>query len=67
MASFDQFLIQLAGVGIVGAFSVVCSLILLLPIKATIGLRVDKEEELKGLDLAEHGMDAYADFRMNQH
>ena len=67
MASFDQFLIQLAGVGIVGAFSVVCSLAILLPIKATIGLRVDKEEELKGLDLAEHGMDAYADFRMNQH
>ena len=67
MASFDQFLIQLAGVGIVGAFSVICSFAILLPIKATMGLRVDKEEELKGLDLAEHGMDAYADFRMNQH
>ncbi len=67
MASFDQFIIQLAGVGIVGAFSVICSLVILIPIKATIGLRVDKEEELKGLDLAEHGMDAYADFRMNQH
>ena len=67
MASLNQFFIQLAGVGIVGLFSVVCSFILLIPIKATIGLRVDKEEELKGLDLAEHGMDAYADFRMNQH
>ncbi len=67
MASFDQFIIQLAGVGIVGAFSVICSFAILIPIKATIGLRVDKEEELKGLDLAEHGMDAYADFRMNQH
>ena len=67
MASFDQFIIQLAGVGIVGAFSVICSFVILIPIKATIGLRVDKEEELKGLDLAEHGMDAYADFRMNQH
>lgn len=67
MASLNQFFIQLAGVGIVGLFSVICSFILLIPIKATIGLRVDKEEELKGLDLAEHGMDAYADFRMNQH
>ena len=67
MASLNQFFIQLAGVGIVGLFSVVCSFILLIPIKATMGLRVDKEEELKGLDLAEHGMDAYADFRMNQH
>ena len=67
MASLDQFLIQLAGVGIVGAFSVICSFAILIPIKATMGLRFDKEEELKGLDLAEHGMDAYADFRMNQH
>ena len=67
MASLNQFFIQLAGVGIIGLFSVICSFILLIPIKATIGLRVDKEEELKGLDLAEHGMDAYADFRMNQH
>ncbi|MGB1449516.1 MAG: ammonium transporter [Flavobacteriaceae bacterium] len=67
MASVDQFLTQLAGVAIVGAFSVACSFAILLPIKALMGLRVDKEEELKGLDLAEHGMDAYADFRMNQH
>ena len=67
MAGLDQFLIQLAGVGIVGAFCVISSFILLLIVKKTIGLRVEKEEELKGLDLAEHGMDAYADFRMNQH
>ena len=67
MAGLDQFLIQLAGVGIVGAFCVICSFIMLFIVKATVGLRVDKEEELKGLDLAEHGMDAYADFRMNQH
>ena len=67
MAGFDQFLIQLAGVGIVGAFCVICSFIILFIVKATVGLRVDKDEELKGLDLAEHGMDAYSDFRMNQH
>ena len=67
MKGLDQFLIQLAGVAIVGAFCVITSFILLLIVKKTIGLRVDKEEELKGLDLAEHGMDAYADFRMNQH
>lgn len=67
LAGFDQFLIQLIGVGIVGAFSVTTAFIILFIIKKTIGLRVDKEEELKGLDLAEHGMDAYADFRLNQH
>jgi len=69
MASVDQFLIQLAGVGIVGVFCVVCSFALLYIVKLLSGgsIRVDKEEELKGLDLAEHGMDAYADFRLNQH
>src|SRR6056300_1706906 len=67
MASFDQFIIPLIGVGIVGAFSVVCAFIILIVIKKTIGLRVDTEEELKGLDLSEHGMDAYSDFRLNQH
>ena len=67
MAGVGQFIIQLIGVGIVGAFSVITSFIIIIIIKKTIGLRVDKEEEIKGLDLAEHGMDAYADFRLNQH
>lgn len=67
LAGFDQFLTQLIGVGIVGAFSVITAFIILFVLKKTIGLRVEKEEELKGLDLSEHGMDAYADFRLNQH
>ncbi len=67
MASLDQFIIQLIGVGIIGAFSVTNSFIILYLIKKTLGLRVEKDEELKGLDLSEHGMDAYADFRLNQH
>ncbi|NBS18840.1 MAG: ammonium transporter [Flavobacteriia bacterium] len=65
MAGFDQFLIQLAGVGIVGAFCVITSFIILMIVKYTTGLRVDKEEEINGLDLAEHGMEAYADFRID--
>lgn len=63
MAGFDQFLVQLAGVGIVGAFCVITSFIIVMIVKYTTGLRVDKEEEINGLDLAEHGMEAYADFR----
>ncbi len=66
MAGFDQFLVQLIGVGIVGAFCVATSFIILFIVKATTGLRVDKEEEIKGLDLSEHGMEAYADFRINE-
>ena len=66
MAGFDQFLVQLIGVGIVGAFCVATSFIILMIVKSTTGLRVDKDEELKGLDLSEHGMEAYADFRINE-
>jgi Amt family ammonium transporter len=66
MAGFDQFLVQLIGVGIVGAFCVATSFIILMIVKSTTGLRVDKDEELNGLDLSEHGMEAYADFRINE-
>ncbi|WP_282074282.1 ammonium transporter [Maribacter aquivivus] len=67
MASGAQFMTQLYGVLIVGGFCIITSGIILGVLKATIGLRVSKEEEVEGLDLHEHGMDAYADFRMNQH
>jgi Amt family ammonium transporter len=67
MAGVEQFMAQLIGVGIVGAFSCVTAFIFLYGIKATMGLRVDEDEEMRGLDLVEHGMDAYADFRLNQH
>ena len=33
-------------------------------IKVTIGLRVSEEEEQKGLDIGEHGMEAYAGFQI---
>ena len=67
MKGFGQFLTQLIGVGIIGGFSCITAIIIVLIVKSTTGLRVDKEEEIKGLDLSEHGMDAYADFRLNQH
>ena len=66
MAGFDQFMIQLAGVGIVGAFCVLSTLILVLLVKALVGLRDSKEEEINGLDDAEHGMAAYADFSVSK-
>ena len=62
LASGAQFLVQLYGVLIIGAFCVVTSLIILGGLKAIMGLRVSKEEEIEGLDLHEHGMDAYPDF-----
>ena len=65
MASVEQFLNQLIGVGIIGAFSCITAIIIVFIVKATVGLRVSKEEELKGLDISEHSMDAYADFSLS--
>jgi Amt family ammonium transporter len=67
LAGLDQFLYQLTGVGAAGAFCALSAFIIIYTLKKTVGIRVSKDEELEGLDLHEHGMDAYADFRMNQH
>ena len=54
-----SFFTQLIGVAAYGAFTLVCAGTLFAVIRATMGLRVDEEEEIEGLDLAEHGMHAY--------
>ncbi|MBT8286256.1 MAG: ammonium transporter [Flavobacteriaceae bacterium] len=66
-AGGEQFLYQLAGVGAAATFCSLTAFIIFYSLKKTIGIRVSKEEEIEGLDLHEHGMDSYADFRMNQH
>lgn len=57
-----QLGVQALGVISVFAWTTVTALILFGIIKATIGLRVSKKEELEGLDLHEHGSNAYSDF-----
>lgn len=60
---FTQLGLQLLGFVTVAAWTVVCMTIVFLAIKATIGLRASKEEEIKGLDICEHGLtSAYAGF-----
>ncbi len=59
-----SFMVQLLGVV---AYAVPCffsALILFLILKATMGIRVDEEEEMGGLDMGEHGMLAYGDFEI---
>ena len=57
--------VQAVGVGSVAAYVAIVSAIIFLTIKATIGLRASREEELTGLDLSEHGLlTAYAGFAM---
>jgi len=66
MAGIDQFITQLIGVGAYAAFCIVTSFIIFYILKATLGLRVSAKEETEGLDIHEHGMDAYPDFGLNQ-
>jgi Amt family ammonium transporter len=55
----DQLLSQLIGVLTVFGFVIVTTGILFQAIKRTIGLRVPPEEEIDGLDIAEHGAPGY--------
>ena len=67
LAGFDQFISQLIGVAVYAVFCVVTSFIIIFTLKKTMGIRVSEKEELEGLDGHEHGMDAYPDFRLNEH
>ncbi|AFZ15388.1 ammonium transporter [Crinalium epipsammum PCC 9333] len=53
---------QLIGIISVGGMAVLVSSIFWLALKATLGIRVTPEEEMEGLDIAEHGMEAYSGF-----
>ena len=60
---FHFFLIQCLGVLATAAWAAVMITIVFVSIKSTIGLRVSAEEELKGLDITEHGLpSAYGGF-----
>ena len=62
MRGIDQLGKQFTGVIAFAIFCVVTSFIIFSAIKAIMGIRVSKEEELEGLDVGEHGMVAYNDF-----
>jgi ammonium transporter, Amt family len=54
-----QVLNQAIGVGIAWALAIVGTLIILKICDATLGLRVEKEQEIQGLDLSMHGEEGY--------
>jgi Amt family ammonium transporter len=58
-ASFD---VQIIGILAIGAFTFVTSFIVWTILKAVTGVRVGKEEEMTGLDVAEIGVEAYPEF-----
>ena len=67
MAGWAQLGYQAIGVFAIGIFCSLSAFTIIYTLKKTVGIRVSEEEEQDGLDMHEHGMDAYPDFRMNQH
>lgn len=60
----SQLGVQLAGIGAAFAWAFGLGLVMFTIIKVTVGLRADKDEEIKGLDIGEHGMEAYSGFQI---
>ena len=58
-SSIEQLIVQLKSLGITIVWSAVATIIIVLIIKKTVGLRVSEEVEAEGLDSAEHGETAY--------
>ena len=67
LAGVDQLISQLVGILSYAAICIPSAFIIFFTLKKTVGIRVSEKEELEGLDAHEHGMSAYADFRMNEH
>ncbi|WP_293144869.1 MULTISPECIES: ammonium transporter [unclassified Microcoleus] len=59
---FDQLIPQLIGIISVGGMTVLLSTIFWAALKALLGIRVSAVEEAEGLDIGEHGMEAYTGF-----
>ncbi len=58
-SSIEQLIVQLKALGITIVWSAVATIIIVMIIRVTVGLRVSEEAENEGLDSAEHGETAY--------
>lgn len=58
-----QLFHQIIGVVVMGTFVFTASVFIFSVLKASMGLRVSEEEELRGLDTGEHGMESYSGFQ----
>lgn len=59
-----QLVTQLTGIATVGGTVFAASLIVFAALKYSLGIRVSEKEEIEGLDIGEHGMEAYPGFGM---
>jgi len=61
---FGQLVSQLIGAATAFAWAFGMGMILFTVIKKTVGLRASADEELRGLDIGEHGMESYSGFQI---
>jgi len=66
MASLEQLIIQATSLLTIGGFCCLSACLIIIPLKKFFGIRVSSKHEIEGLDIHEHGMDAYPDFGSNQ-
>ena len=57
--AFDQFLVQLKGMGVTVAMAAVGTIVICLVVEKTIGFRIDQRSEVEGMDQALHGEHGY--------
>jgi len=58
----SQFVTQLIGLVAIASMAFITTFALMSILKATVGVRVSKEDELAGLDAAEYGIESYTEF-----
>jgi Amt family ammonium transporter len=64
---FARTMTQLTGIAAVGVVTFALSMAAWYLLKVTVGVRVSAEEEIDGLDVGEHGIEAYAGFVQHRH
>jgi Amt family ammonium transporter len=62
----DQLVMQVAGVAVVGTWTVLVTIVAFKIADVLFGLRVSEQEEEEGLDQSEHGVSVYPEFVPNQ-
>lgn len=58
----SQLINQIIGIVAIGVFTVIFSGVVWIVLRATLGIRITQEEEINGLDIDKHGMEAYHGF-----
>jgi len=62
-----QIWVQVKGIFLIGLFTFVVSAVVWYVLKLLGGIRVSEQEEIEGLDIGEHGNEAYPDFQIKAH